>query len=281
MIRLKQFSQQIILALAMFSIVACGSAGGGNGTTGTTTSVSNNTATSQLCANVTGLEAVYWDFSNGVPRGDLPSTAFTIPSDFTVNFAHPTILSFFFWHPATWTIEDVIADNLGSYGANLVRNDNQAVWRHVTTNVSNTSAATLLQSEVNTMLDFIGNPDATAVCEFNGSEPNFAGGVTDVSSALIRAGDFTANVNVRVVSVPLGGGSSLSQAAIYLVLAPTTEYAQLVQDVFVPIITQFYLGGTTEDTACSDNEDNDNDGKTDYPNDPECSSASDDSESVL
>lgn len=239
--------------------------------------------TSNICDAINGLTAVYWDFSNGIPRGDLPNTANTIPTNFTVTFAHPTILSFFFWHPAEWVAQNVYAQPAGTYGVDLVRNDNKAVWRHLTTSVNgNVAVGDLLNQEVNTMLSFIGNPaNPETVCEFSGAEPNFAGGTTSVASVLIRAGGFTANVNTKITSVPLGGGTFLSQASVYLVVTPSDEYEQNVRDVFVPIITQFYGGSSATKPACSDGDDNDADGKTDFPNDPECSSADDESEATL
>lgn len=272
----------------LIGITACGSATGGTTSNGGSTSFSNSNSssvTSLICDKVTGLEAIYWDFSNGVPRGDLPATANTIPSNFTANFAHPTILSFFFWYPPEWVVDSVLADNFGSYGVNLIRDDQKAVWRSATTQVaSGSTAASILQGEIDAILNFIGNPtNVETVCDLQVQEPNFAGGTTDAASAFMRLGDFTANITVRITNVPISAGNVFAQAAVYMVLSPTDEYAQLVYDVFVPIITQFYGGGSSVDSdkACSDGKDNDNDGFTDFPNDSECSSADDDSESVL
>ena len=96
-------------------------------------------ATSELCEDVRGHEAVYYGFINGVPRGNLPSTAFTIPFD--IDFAqspysNPTSLLLGFSVPVGWTVSDG-ADVSGFAipgtvaAANLVRNDDQAVWPYI------------------------------------------------------------------------------------------------------------------------------------------------------
>ena len=241
-------------------------------------------ATSQLCGDVTGVEAVFFDFINGVPRGDLPSTAFTIPFavDFTQSpYSNSTSLLLGFMVPQGWTVSDAV-DVSGFAipgtvaGADLIRTDNRAVWRYMF-NAQITggfTSASILDSEVAVAMNFIGNPaGTTTVCELN-AQQNGILGPESVAAKLIRAGDFTIFAQTHVIVVT-------GTAAFYsgfLSVAPTAESASLINDIYVPMITQLY-GGGSDPAACGDGIDNDGDGNTDFPDDAQCTSPADDSES--
>ncbi|HHO60100.1 MAG TPA: hypothetical protein ENJ64_07630 [Thiotrichales bacterium] len=264
--------------VAATGLSACGGSGGGN---------PQATATSTLCDDLVGLEAIYWDFINGEPRGDLPSTAFSIP--FQVDFSQTpytnstSILLGFTSIPQGWTIADGIdVSGFAVPGtvaaADLTRTDNRAVWRYVF-NAQVTggyTSAVILDSEVNTALNFIGNTaSVTETCQIN-LQQNGIIGLESVAAKVLRAGDFTIMARAHVV-VPNGlGGTGYYDG--YLSLAPTSENAALINDIFIPMITQLYGGGTSPN-QCEDGIDNDGDGKTDLA-DPQCESPADDSEST-
>lgn len=242
-------------------------------------------ATSQICADVSGLEAVYWDFVNGVPRGDLPATAFTIPFDidFTQSpYSNSTSLLLGFMVPQGWRVSDAV-DVSGFAipgtvaGADLIRADGRAVWRYMF-NAQVTGGFTseaILQSELAAATDFIGvGAPVTTVCQIN-AQNNGILGPESVAARLLRVGDFTIVARAQVLVVP--GVSAFYNG--FTSIAPTAESSQLINDIFVPMITQLY-GGGTDRPACADGIDNDGDGNTDFPADAQCTNPSDDDESA-
>jgi hypothetical protein len=243
----------------------------------------SSSATSELCADVRGLEAVYWDFINGVPRGDLPSTAFTIPFD--VDFAqspysNSVSLLLGFVVPQGWNVSDgVDVSGFAVPGtvaaADLIRADQRAVWRYMFNAqvTGDFTSARILDSEIAAATGFIGNPSPTnVVCEIN-DQQNGILGLVSTAAQLLRVGDFTIFIRAQVINVS-GVGSFYNG---YTSVAPTAESEQLINDIFVPMITQLY-GGGSDPPECADGADNDGDGSTDFPEDPQCTSPSDDDE---
>lgn len=272
-----------IILLTSFALASCGGGGGGGGD-----SISNANAfaekTSIICPELTGIEGVFWDFINGTPRGDLPPTAFTIPFDIAGVYQNSNSLLLGFTVPVGWSANDA-TDNAGVAfpstfaGANLVRNDLQAYWRYILNGQINTalsfSAASIRDSEINAFVGFFGNPGPqTSECEFN-IQQNGILGLESYAGKIVRAGDITvmARVGVKFVS---SVGSAFYDG--FVVAAPTSEMPQLIYDIYTPMITQLYGGGSSDDPACSDGRDNDGDLLTDYPNDPECENPADESE---
>lgn len=269
-----------VLATAALCVAATVAACGGDDGVGP-----SNAATSQLCNDVTGVEAVFWDFINGVPRGDLPSTAYTIPFD--IDFAqspysNSTSLLLGFMVPQGWTVSD--AGDVSGFafpgtvaGADLIRADGRAVWRYLL-NAQITggfTSAAILDAELTTARNFIGNPaGTTVVCQINAQTTGILG-PESVAARLLRVGDFTIFSRVHVIVVP--GTSSFYSA--FTTVAPTSESVQVINDIFVPMITQLYAGGS-DPAACSDGIDNDGDNATDYPQDQQCTSPADDDEST-
>ncbi|MEM9731844.1 MAG: hypothetical protein AAF997_24925 [Myxococcota bacterium] len=264
----------------LLMILGCGDADGSGTGSGTPPS-----ATSELCEDVRGLEAVYYDFINGVPRGDLPATAFTIPFDIDLAqspYSNPTSLLLGFTVPVGWTVSD--GDDVSGFAipgtvaaANLVRDDEQAVWRYILNAqvTGDFTSAAILGSEIAVARDFIGNPEETqVVCEANAQRPGILG-LESAAAQLLRAGDFTIFARAQVINVS-GVGSYYSG---YLSVAPTTESERVTTDIFVPMITQLF-GGGSDPPECGDGDDNDGDGDADFPADDQCTSPSDDDEST-
>lgn len=247
-------------------------------------SQSSSSATSELCDDVRGLEAVYWDFINGVPRGDLPSTAFTIPFDLDPvqsPYSNSTSLLLGFVVPLGWTVSDgVDVSGFAIPGtvaaADLIRADNRAVWRYMF-NAQLTggfTSAGILDSEIAAATNFLGSPGpTTVVCEIN-AQRNGILGLESVAAQMLRVGDFTIVARAQVINVS-GVGAFYNG---YTSVAPTAESGRLISDIFVPMITQLY-GGGSDPAECNDGTDNDGDGDVDFPTDAQCTSPSDDDES--
>lgn len=229
-------------------------------------------ATSFLCDNTQGIEALYWDFSNGLARGDYPLTSHMIPTPVGGHYQHPNHPLFNFTFPSRWQ-PFTLSDALGrTMGANLVRQDQRAVWRWVQTQIPYAvSARWVLNAELNQMLGILGIRQPVEIVCFRDINQGAV-------AALIRAGEYTANINVQITRIPLAGGMEFVSLGIQLVAAPTAEYNAVTNNVFFPVTGQLKVAGGTTNPECSDGEDNDGDGKRDFGNDPDCTSPEDDNE---
>lgn len=223
-------------------------------------------ARSLSCSNPTGLEALYWDFMNGIIRTDYPDTWRFLPYAPGSSFIHPVQPLYSFIYPSHWTLEPLTNPASQLTGANVIRPDGQAVWRRLNYTLGGAVSATdALNSELQGMLGFLGNPgQVQTVCFIEDAGR---------SAALVRAGEFTANLSVQAFT---SGGLTVIFAQV--AVAPTADYAFTALNAFFPLSGQMNLGGGSSDPECSDGVDNDGDGQTDYPDDGGCTSELDDSE---
>ncbi len=223
-----------------------------------------NNATSQICENVRGAEAIFWDLSNGIPRTDLPGF---VPPTIKApggTFFHPDFPPLSFEHPTGYYTQTIRAPQ--SAGVNLIRQDNRVIWRWLSvTSTGFPSAREVRQAEIRQMLQFLGVDDNNIqlIC-LNEGQINPGPNITTRSSvALIRAGEFTALVSAQVSALETIPTSSI---AIRMSVGPTAEFDQLIFDTFLAIEFQLLYGpdGTIEDR--------DGDGTPDpqdkFPDDP-------------
>lgn len=212
-----------------------------------------NNASSQLCQNVRGAEAIYWDLSNGIPRTDLPG--FVPPTVRTPggSFLHPDFPPLSFEYPAGYSTETLRASHTA--GVNLIRQDNQVVWRWLSTTTNGfPSAREIRQSEIQQMLQFLGvNANNIELLCLNEGQINPASGITTRSStALIRSGGFTALVAAQVTALE---GLPTSSVSIRMAVGPTAEFSQLVFETFLAIEWQMLYrssGGVSLDDRDGD-----------------------------
>ncbi|MEM6345319.1 MAG: hypothetical protein AAF927_15615 [Bacteroidota bacterium] len=224
-------------------------------------------AVSNLCADVLGPEAIYWDLRNGFARGDLPKGVPTLENPGGA-YSHPAFPLLGFSYPVGWTPETLTDNTIGhTVGVNLIRNDNQAVWRSFSTTLNGfVPILDIVALEINNMLAFLGNPPIDEVtCTNNGEDNSLGNIVRQGESRLIRAGGFTIQVNVNVTYVD---GLPSTFVSNQMTVAPTIENQALITDVFLPIDWQLLLKPEGDDL----NRDSDNDGVWDvndrFPNDP-------------
>lgn len=273
---------KLIVGVYMGVIVAACGGGGSSSSNGDLSS-----ATTSLCNDLSGLEAIYWGFINGELRADLPSTAFTIP--FNINTTQPSYtnsnpygLLLGFSVPAGWTASDAgdtsgFAFPTAVVGANLFRDDNEALWRYIPSAQIGQAGYTsqgILDAEINTTLNALGNPASTTEqCAFNFQQPGILG-PESFAGKIVRAGNYTIMAKAHVLEIT---GTAVYYDS-FLSYALTAENTTLINNIFIPMITQLY-GGGSDPAQCEDGDDNDNDNLTDYPADPQCNSPSDDNES--
>ena len=187
--------------------------------------------TSQLCNNLRGVQAMYWDMNNGVLRGDIPGGVPTIknPGAYFIHSGYPALG---FQMPQGYRAIELSGSN--TIGVNVLRNDDNALWRYVTTTFFGiTNADQVLQVELNQMLANLGNPqNVTIVCSNAGGSQLAPDMQSTTATALVRAGNFTAILAVNVNVLASTGSSFIG---IQMTLGPTAEYDRLVLDAFLPI----------------------------------------------
>lgn len=218
-------------------------------------------ATSHICNQVTGIEAIYWDLMNGIPRTDLPGGVPTI-SSVGGSYSNPTFPLLSFTYPPGYTPQTDGTPN--AVGVNLIRNDHKSIWRYTSLFVSsNVTPQQVLNNEVTQLRSFFGSTGAVAtVCSNSGSLPRAAGITTNTASAYITFDGFSAAINVtNTVETGLGA----VQINIVTTAAPTNEFANEIQHVYLPLDYQLLYTGSGEIDSDGDGFP---DSQDDFPFDP-------------
>lgn len=197
-----------------------------------------NNFTSQICNNVNGATAVYWDYAHGLPT---PLTQIPVLADIGGNYIHSQYPPLSFPLPQGYSGFDAPTDPLSAtIGVNVIRNDNAVVWRYVpsTRFIGVGNINDIMASEINQMFGFYGfNGNFEVLCAEN-QTGNQDGIIIMFSSRLIRFGNTTALVWVRAhyfesintfyVSTSISAG-------------PTAEYNNLVMNIFFPLSFQLLV----------------------------------------
>ncbi len=193
--------------------------------------------TSQVCANVNGFEAIYWDFAHSilVPLTEVP--LIKNPGQQFIHSLHPLIG---FTIPQGFSGFEITEPQTATLGVNVIRNDNAVVFRWIpnTQVAGQISATNLIADEINGMFDFYGfngTPDVVCTTTANST---FEGIPSQFTARLLRFGGITAQIWVR--STFIAGGTF---SAVSITAAPTAEYNTQVIETFLPINFQLFVGG--------------------------------------
>ncbi len=186
-----------------------------------------NNFQSTLCNNVVGPTAAYWDSTHGLP---LPLTQVPTLANPGAQFIHSQYPALGFQMPAGYNG----FENQIGIGVNMLRNDNQVVWRYVPglTAFAQVPVVDILSSEINQLFAFYNfNGDFDVICAENVSVPqgNF---IINSSSRLLRFGNITAVVAVNAYFSPQLGSTF---ATVMLASGPTAEFDNLIMNAFLPI----------------------------------------------
>lgn len=223
-------------------------------------------ATSNICPGITGPEAVYWDVRNSIPRGDLPGGVPVI-KELGGQYTHPGFPLLGFTYPPGWVPETLSDPSGTTVGVNLLRQDNQAIYRWVSYQAQGfVSVEDVLTVEINNMLSFFGNQGTLTVeCRNEATDNSLGNIIRSAASRFIRFETRSAMVNVNLTYVD---GLPTTFISVQITAGPTLEHNDLIVDTFLPIDWQMLIN--PDDSSV--NKDTDGDGVYDvndrFPLDP-------------
>ena len=217
--------------------------------------------TSQLCNNVSGVKAVYWDGANGL---QMPLTEIPLLENTEGQFIHSQYPYLGFPLPRGYTGFEVYDELTATIGVNVIRNDNQVVWRYVptTTFPGNTTITDVMAFEINQVLafyQFTGSPQVLCT-ETRTSTEN--GLTTTFSARFINFGNYTALIWANIQNVE-GLNSVFASTAVSV--GQAAEYDDLIMSVFLPLNFQLLVN----DNGVQDSDlDGTPDSQDNFPFDP-------------
>lgn len=232
---------RIFFVVVVFVFVLAG-CGGDNSTN------SIDSVQSQICANVSGIEALFWDIMNGVPRGDIPGGVPTIDNP-GGTYSHPAVPLLGFQYPAGYTPQTDQTQN--AIGVNVIRNDGQSLWRRSQIAILNqVRARDVVASEINSLLSFFGGNanNIQVVCSNEGTPPvgQLAPGfAAEFSNRFIRFNGISAVITANVTFTPSG----LTSIVIQKTASPTNQFETEIMETYLPISWQLlFTGGGERDS---------------------------------
>jgi len=188
--------------------------------------------TSQICPNIQGVRAVYWDYAHGLPTGLTQIPTIANPSG---TFIHSQYPGLGFTIPQGYSANEIIIQETATLGVNVIRNDNQAIWRYLPTSTffGDVGVNDILAFEINAMFEFLNFNGTPQVLCTTTQEGTIGGGFQNKFGArLLQFGDFTALVWSNTLYEPTLNTTftSLSVSA-----APTAEFDKEALEVFMAI----------------------------------------------
>lgn len=255
------------LVAVAFLVVACSAGGQDQGLS------RFGGARTDSCANITGLKALYWDYLIGTVRVDYPETIRSIPFNIGGHVINPVQPLYGLVYPQGWAANPIVEPSIQGMGLHVFRADGHALWhRRNETVFGQVSSAAAADFTVDAFhRDMAPGTARNVICSADSVPGQLA---LDLSSRVVTFGDYTAHVSTHTRDL---GGATI--VFVQVALAPTAQYDDFLYFVAFPLTAQMSLGGGSTPPECNDGIDNDGDGLVDYPDDPDCSSPLDDSES--
>ena len=151
-------------------------------------------AESQLCSEIQGPAAVYWDFAHSIPAPLSATPTIENPGQQFVHSIQPLIG---FVIPQGFTAFEVTEAETQTLGVNVIRNDNAVVFRYIpnTQARGQVSATTIIANEINTLFAFYEfNGSADVVCTTPTINSSFGGIPSQFTARLLQFNGITAQV---------------------------------------------------------------------------------------
>ena len=226
---MKTFKYIIFLAIISF-LCACSS-------NDDVTNPGLNQFQSQICNNVVGPTAAYWDNAHGLP---IPLTQIPTIANPGQQFIHSQYPALGFTMPQGYTAQEVLDQQSAALGVNVFRDDNNVVWRYVPTTTYQGAVPIndVVAFEINQIMQFHGFNGSPEVLCTTTQSGNTGTLITTLGARLIRFGNFTALVTVQTHFEQTLG---VTFTSVSLASGPTAEYDNLVMETFLPIHWQLLV----------------------------------------
>ena len=217
-----------------------------------------NNFSTDLCNNVSGPTAAYYANAHGIP---LPLTQIPTIANPGQQFIHSQYPALGFTVPQGYNA----SESQAGLGVNVLRNDNQVLWRYVPglSSLSQVNILDIVAAEVNGLFAFYGHTGNFNVdCEQNFTQPQ-GSFIISTSTRIIRFGNITALVAINsYFETSLGS----TFASVSVASGPTAEFDNLVMDVFLPIHWQLLI---IDDNVRDSDLDGTPDNQDNFPFDPQ------------
>lgn len=223
----------ILLAALIFALSSCSS--GDSGAIGNQAFLLG--FRSQLCNNVGGAAAAYWDLSHSLP---VPLPEVPLVQNPGQQFIHSQLPYIGFVMPQGFTGFEITDPATATLGVNVFRNDNNVLWRYVPTSQTFgfVDVTNLIAGEINALFNFYGfNGTPTVVCSTPPTDSSFGGIQRVFTARLLQFGNMTAQIYVIATYT-----AGLTFASISVSAAPTAEYEAHIVNTFLPISWQLLVG---------------------------------------
>ncbi|NRA91446.1 MAG: hypothetical protein HRU26_01980 [Psychroserpens sp.] len=192
---------------------------------------------STICPVISGPTAVYWDGAHSQPT---PLTQIPTLSNPGQQFIHQQYPGLGFTMPQGYTAQEITDFQTSTFGVNVIRNDNNVVWRYIPSSPfpGQINTADVINFEINQIKDFQGvTQQGAIICDEDFVSTEFGFPIT-FSSRLITYGNFTTQIIVQTHFMQGLGNTFIS---VILATGPTAEFDNLVMDTFLPIHWQLMV----------------------------------------
>ncbi|MEZ4858408.1 MAG: hypothetical protein R2781_06315 [Flavobacteriaceae bacterium] len=193
---------------------------------------------SQICANVTGATALYWDYAHGLPTGLTQIPTLANPGQ---QFIHSQYPGLGFIMPQGFSATEITIPQVQALGVNVLRNDTNVLWRYIPSLSlqGNIGVNDIIALEINTMFQTLGfNGTPTVLCTTTQTGSIGGGFQNTFGARLIRFENFTALVWANTLFDPSLG---VTFASLSVSFAPTNEFDTEVMQTFLPISFQLLI----------------------------------------
>ena len=191
-----------------------------------------------------GPTSAYWEYAKGnpIPLNQLPVLQ-NPQAAFSYSHSNKALPPLTLTPPQGYQAIDYVNPNTNPFGVNIIRNDGAVVWRYVpiSTYPANFSDSNILDTEVNNVTNAFGfSGNYNILCEATPIVFNEFGIARVFRARTIEFNNTTALIWIAATYVE---GLFTVSVASSVSAGPSSEYANLVTDIFLPLSFQLYPSG--------------------------------------